>query len=141
LEVPLIKTSSWFVVPPPGHTRIGISRSAPRRQSGYRRYRALEPGAWFRSCTPQEFTQRYFDEVLGRLGPAQVVIDLDEIAGGDIALLLCWEPPPPNGEWCHRALVSAWLHDQLGIEVLELGHEQSGCGWQHPKLHPALKRG
>jgi hypothetical protein len=30
--------------------------------------------------------------------------------------------------------VSAWLSDTLGLEVVEVGHEQLGCGWRHPKL-------
>ena len=39
---------------------------------------------------------------------------------------------------CHRGLVSAWLHDLLGLEVPELFHEEKGFGWQHPKLPPEL---
>jgi hypothetical protein len=37
-------------------------------------------------------------------------------------------------DWCHRGQVAGWLHDQLGIEVFEFGHEDAGHGWQHPKL-------
>jgi len=37
-------------------------------------------------------------------------------------------------------LVSAWLYDELGLEVPEFGHEALGFGWQHPKLHPSLMR-
>ena len=42
--------------------------------------------------------------------------------------------------WCHRALVSAWLSDTLGLIVPELGHEDRGHGWSHPKLHPTLAK-
>ena len=50
-------------------------------------------------------------------------------------------PPEPGPKWCHRGLVSAWLHDELGLEVFELGQEQCGCGWSHPKLHKGLAQG
>jgi hypothetical protein len=52
---------------------------------------------------------------------------------GGIPTLLCSEAPAPNEAWCHRALVSAWLFDELGLEAREFGHEALGFGWQHPK--------
>jgi hypothetical protein len=131
----MIKTSSWFVTLPSGHARIGISRGTPRGQRGFRRYTALNPGPWFHSCsTPMEYAVRYYREVLAPLDPEKVVNDLIEIADNDIPVLLCFEAPPPSGAWCHRGLVSGWLHDELGIEVTELGHEAEGFGWAHPKL-------
>jgi hypothetical protein len=39
--------------------------------------------------------------------------------------------------WCHRA-VSAWLFEDLGLEVCEVGHEALDYGWQHPKLDPRM---
>jgi hypothetical protein len=33
-------------------------------------------------------------------------------------------------------LVAGRLHDQLGIEIREVGHEHLGGGWMHPKLPP-----
>jgi len=68
------------------------------------------------------------------------VSDLALMADGGTPTLLCWEAPPSNPAWCHRALVSAWLFDELGLEVPEVGHEALGFGWQHPKLHPSLMR-
>jgi len=53
--------------------------------------------------------------------------------------MVCWEHPPPSPSWCHRALVSAWLFKTIGVAVPEVGHEDAGFGWQHPKLHPTLK--
>ena len=72
--------------------------------------------------------------------PKAVLVALVAMADGGIPTLLCWEAPPPNEAWCHRGLVSAWLFDELGLIVPELGHESAGYGWQHPKLHPTLMR-
>jgi len=132
----IVTTSSWISPLPADHVRIGISRSTPRGLSGYRRYAKLYPGPWFKSCaSPTEYRDRYFAEILGKLDPQQTVAALTEIAAGGIPTLVCWEGPPPAEAWCHRALVSAWLHDELGIEVRELSHP--GHGWSHPKLHPS----
>jgi hypothetical protein len=134
-----IKTSSWFTRLPSDHVRIGISRGVPSKQTGFRRYPLLNPGPWFESCaSPQEYTERYFD-ILNRLDPENVVYELEELAEGGTPTLLCWELPPPAPAWCHRGLVSAWLYDELGLEVVEYGHEQAGFGWQHPKLLPAMR--
>jgi hypothetical protein len=137
----MIKTSSWFTKLPSGHVRIGISRGVPSRQTDFQRYPALTPGSWFKSCaSPQEFAQRYFD-ILSKLQPETVVDELMELAEGGIPTLLCWEAAPPNQDWCHRGLVSAWLSDTLGLEVREFGWEGMGHGWRHPKLHPELTQG
>jgi hypothetical protein len=79
-----------------------------------------------------------FAEVLSRLDQKAVVSALEAAADGGISTLLCFEAPPPDPAWCHRALVSAWLFDELGLAVPEFGHEALGYGWQHPKLHPSL---
>lgn len=134
-----IVTSSWFEPRDARLAIIGISRGVPRRQpSGYRRYSKLYPGPWFKSVDAQEFCDRYFAEVLGKLDPARVVEDLRAMARGRTAVLVCYEPPPPDKQWCHRALVSAWLMQTLGLAVPELGHEEKGYGWCHPKLDPLL---
>jgi hypothetical protein len=36
--------------------------------------------------------------------------------------------------------VAAWLKDELGLDVFELGFEQEGCGHRHPKLPRSLRR-
>jgi hypothetical protein len=127
---------------PPGFARIGISRGLPRGlPGGYRRYPRLAPGAWFKSePDPRVWARRYFDEILAKLDPARVVRELMEMVPGQVPVLLCFEPPPPDPRFCHRALVSAWLHDTLGLQVFELGHEELGCGWSHPKLAVELCR-
>ena len=137
----LIYTSSWAAILPDSFQRIGISRGTPRRRpGGYRLYRALQPGAWWRDCASnEEFRQRYF-EILNRLCPQRVVVDLIRIAAGKTPVLLCWEPPAHPFKWCHRGLASAWLADELGLEVREYGHENEGCGWAHPGLPPEFRR-
>jgi hypothetical protein len=105
-------------------------------------YRPLQPGSWFRDLSPNEFTARYQADVLGPLNAAIVVDELMALAGPRrIPALLCFEPPDPRSPWCHRGLVSAWLHDELGLEVFELGQEHCGCGWRHPKIHLGLAQG
>jgi Protein of unknown function, DUF488 len=136
LTYPVPVTASWSARLPEGYARIGISRGPPRGQpAGYRMYRPLAPGPWFNSVPPEEFCRLYLAQ-LQRLEPEQVLKDLAELAGGKIPTLLCFEPPPPNTAWCHRGLVAGRLHDQLGIEIREVGHEHLGGGWMHPKLPP-----
>jgi hypothetical protein len=136
-----MKTSSWFSKLPPGHVGIGISRGVPLGYEHLPTYRKLAPGPWFKSCaSPAEYAERYFAEILGKLDPHHVLADLQELADGAEPVLVCFEHPPPSPSWCHRALVSALLSDTLGMVVPELGHEDRGHGWSHPKLHPTLRR-
>ena len=72
-------------------------------------------------------------EVLGRLDAHQVVDELLNMAGGRIPALLCFEHTH-GPAWCHRAIVSAWFHQALGLEAPELGREVDGFGLDHPKL-------
>ena len=135
-----IKTSRWFATMPPEHLKIGISRGVPRGMAaGYRIYKTLAPGAWFNSVSADEYRRLYFDEVLGRLDVGRVRDDIAGMADTRTAVLVCYEDPKKFGDWCHRGYVSAWLHDKLGLEVPELGHEAKGFGWHHPML-PATHR-
>lgn len=134
MEKATIYTSSWFTKLPPAHARISIARSAPRGQSGFQIYRQLAPGKWFNSVSPMEYRRRYYDEILGRLNPDQVVSELVAMSEGRIPTLLCWEKPEPGPDWCHRGWVSSWLYESLGLEVFEWGQERHGCGPGHPKI-------
>jgi hypothetical protein len=138
---PRLFTSSWqSSIDEARFCRIGISRGTPRGQKGFRRYPRLNPGPWFRSIDDERaWAKRYCDEVLEPLDAARTVEQLFTLAAGRIPVLLCWEPPEP-GEHCHRGLVAAWLKDELGLDVFELGFEQEGCGHRHPKLPRSLRR-
>ena len=133
---PKIVTSCWFTRLPGDHIKFGISRGTPRGMAaGYRKYPKLNPGKWFNSVSPTQYKQLYYDEVLNRLDPQRVVNELVQFADGKVPVLVCYEKPDDN-QWCHRGLVSVWLKETIDLEVLELGLEDCGCGYSHPKLHP-----
>lgn len=136
----LIYTSNWGTALSDNFKRIGISRGAPRRgPGGYRIYKPLQPGEWWKSCASnEEFRQRYM-EILGKLDPQKVVDDLVRLADGKTPVLLCWELTHSD-DWCHRGLAAARLHDELGLEVKEYNRQNEGCGWCHPKLAPEFRR-
>lgn len=137
---PIIKTSCWFTKLPAGYRRIGISRGVPRGQKGFQRYNKLNPGPWFNSVDANRYKVLYYAEVLNALDPQRVVDELVAISDGEVPVLLCWENAKlPIKEWCHRGIVSAWLHDNLGLEVFEYGLESHGCGWEHPLLDASLR--
>jgi hypothetical protein len=133
-------TSCWFSQLPDGYCRIGISRGVPRCRKGYRRYNKLCPGPWFRSVDADTYKRLYSAEVLDILDPQKVVDELVAISDGDVPVLLCFETTElPITQGCHRALVSAWLHEKLGLEVYEYGLESHGFAWEHPMLHPSFR--
>jgi hypothetical protein len=98
-------TASWYTELPDGYCRIGISRGTPRGQRSFK---------------------------LGQLDPTATLAELSALASGLKPALLCFERAPPDPSWCHRALVSAWFYDTIGISVFEFGHESDGAGWTHP---------
>ena|ERR1039457_7100166 len=114
-----MKTASFFTYTGPG--RISIARYPPRgTPSGFRVYKALAPGEWFKSVDRQRYEKLYAAQ-LSLLDPAEVHADLVELAGGHEPVLVCWERPPfTESNWCHRRMVAKWLKDSLGIDVPEL---------------------
>lgn len=114
-----MKTSSFFLATGPG--RISIARFAPRGiEPGYRTFRALAPGAWFKTVSRERYRELYFGEILGKLDPRVTFDTLVKLAGGAEPTLLCWERPPFTGaNWCHRRLVAEWFRETLGVELLE----------------------
>lgn len=122
LGMPQIFTASWRADLPASVVRVGISRSAPRSIRGYHRFRALEPGPWFRSASPARYLEHY-REILDRLDPAAIYDRL--LASGDRPAMLCWERAcevQSGKTFCHRHLVAQWLEDRLGISVCEFDH-------------------
>jgi len=135
-----IKTSWWFGRLPEGHLKIGVSRGTPRgTPAGYRMYRPLQPGPWFNSVSVEVYKQRYFGH-LKTLNPTVVVNELAAMAQDRTPVLVCYENPYKDHDWCHRGMISAWLHDTIALEVRELGREKDGYGWTHPKLPPQYRR-
>jgi hypothetical protein len=126
-----VLTSSFRTYTGPG--RISIARSARRVASGFKVYRALAPGPWFRSVSAEEYLTRYA-ALLTWLDPQDTWDRLHELAGAAEPVLLCWEAPPfthtfaiPTADavagpsnWCHRRLVAAWFKHELGHDVPEL---------------------
>jgi hypothetical protein len=121
-----IKTASWFTKLPDDHQQIGISRGVPRgMKAGYRRYPALNPGAWFNKVSAGEYLARYNAEILAPLDPKKVADDLMKLGAGKVPVLLCFEDPrgcSAGSCWCHRHIVAQWLENYLGITVPEVDH-------------------
>jgi hypothetical protein len=132
-----MKTGSWYGTLPGDHIRIGISRGVPRRMAaGYRLFKRLAPGPWFNSTSPMEYDQLY-QEILGKLNAGDVVRQIEALANGCVPVLSCYERPN-TGAWCHRALVSRWLRQQLGLVVPELGFEARPADAAHPLMPSEL---
>lgn len=135
-----IWTSCWFSALPADVLKIGVSRGTPRNYpAGFRKMMELAPGSWFKTASIPEYKQLYF-EGLRQLDPRRTVDRMAELSGGCDVALLCYERPDDE-DFCHRAYISAWLHDTLGIEVFEQGLEHEGCGWKHPKMPAQYRQG
>lgn len=133
-----IYTSGWFHPLPSTIQKIGVSRGTPRGYAaGYRKMSELAPGSWFNSASDRDYKQLYF-EILAKLNPRQIVAKIEDLSGGKDCALLCYESPTDN-QYCHRAYISVWLKEQLGLDVFEYSLESEGCAWRHPKL-PAQYR-
>ncbi len=130
----MIKTSSWFTPLPADHQPVGISRGTPRGQAaGYRLYKKLAPGTWFKTTDVEEYYRRYRSEILAPLDPRHVVAELARIGNGRVPVLLCYERAHVEGHWCHRAMVAEWLMSALGEPVPEFGYETLA-----QELHPLM---
>ena len=115
-----MKTSSFFHFNGPG--RVSIARSAPRKISGYKAFRLLAPGPWFKINDQAQYRDLYFQEILKPLDPQEVHDRLHQLAGeGNEPVLLCWEALTTPEDWCHRRMAAEWFEDKLGIEVAEIG--------------------
>ena len=83
---------------------------------GGRYVRKLAPKYWIwaeyqKDHNTNLYIARYMDEVLDKLDPEALVVDL-----GEDAIVCCLEPP---GRFCHRGLVANWLYLRLGLVVSE----------------------
>ena len=121
---------------------IGIAGRSPDRWNGFE-YKKLAPSwsiwnDWHLNMINSEqakdreaakksactvYTNRFKEEILGKLDPMKVVLDIFQLANGKIPVLLCYEKP---GDFCHRHLVADWLNTNnellerfIGFGVLE----------------------
>ena len=115
-----MKTASFFEYDGPG--RVSIARFAPRPiPAGYRVYRALAPGPWFKSVSEDEYRRRY-DAQLAALDPREVFDALTALGGDTEPTLLCWERKADleaGQAFCHRRIVATWLEKALGVTIDE----------------------
>ncbi|CAG0995748.1 hypothetical protein BURK1_02525 [Burkholderiales bacterium] len=115
-----MKTACFFEYTGPG--RISIARFPPRgTPAGFRAYRTLAPGAWFRSVPEDEYRRRYAGQ-LDALDPKQTFAALTDLAGDAEPVLLCWERKADleaGRVFCHRRIVADWFRETLGIRVDE----------------------
>ena len=115
-----MKTACFFEYTGPG--RISIARFPPRgTPAGYRVYRALAPGPWFKSVPEAEYRKRYAKQ-LAALDPRATYDALVALAGDGEPVLLCWERKADleaGRVFCHRRIVAEWLGTTLGVNVPE----------------------
>ena len=71
---------------------------------------------------------------LAALDARQTCAKLEDLSKGRDIALLCYEKPHIDEDWCHRGLIAAWLHSEIGIKVHEWGLEATGYGRAHPKI-------
>jgi hypothetical protein len=90
---------------------VAISQGIPKWHTGAR-YKPLAP-FWeiIHIKDPVLYKKRYYEEVLSKLDPKQVSLDLDG------CILLCHEK---DRTFCHRRVVAEWLEAKLGIKVPEI---------------------
>jgi hypothetical protein len=87
-------------------------------------YRALAPTRPMLDVPLARYEPAYL-QILARLDPHQVWVDLHELAGGAEPVMMCFEAPPfDEVNFCHRRMVAQWFERELGFVVDELGAEQ-----------------
>ena len=72
---------------------------------------------YIQSGDEENYSKDYYQFVLDRLNPEQVIKELNNLSGGKDVVLLCYEKPY---KFCHRHLVAKWFKTELNIEVEEL---------------------
>jgi hypothetical protein len=115
-----MQTASFFEYT--GAGRISIARWPPRgTPAGFRVYRVLAPGPWFKSVDEAEYRRRYSAQLAG-LDAAAAWCELHALAAGAEPVLLCWERKADleaGRTYCHRRIVAQWFERVLGQRVVE----------------------
>lgn len=93
---------------PPSHIKCAhLTQVAPTYSILYDKYR-----------TDERYTHRYFQEVLGKLDPHEILRMITTIGQGSDVALCCYEKP---GDFCHRHLLAQWLMENTGVVIEEFG--------------------
>lgn len=66
------------------------------------------------------YIKRYYQEVLSRLSPRQVIADLKRLSQNQDIVLVCFEK---SQDFCHRHLAMSWLAPYLPEAGIENGFE------------------
>lgn len=113
--------TSYFAKSANNPNSVSIAGRAPNWYNG-KQYKVLAPKwSFFKRYKDKNdemyknhdfYIEHYYKEVLNKLNPQQVFMEL-----GENAVILCWEA---SGKFCHRHLVSQWLMNNLGIQITEL---------------------
>lgn len=102
---------------------ISISGKAPSWWTGLE-YKKLAPkysffSVWKETQDNEYYTQRFYEEVLAKLSPTQVINDfITMLPQGTSVALVCYEAP---SKFCHRHLVADWLNAN-GINTKEVDY-------------------
>jgi hypothetical protein len=102
--------------------KVQISLGAPKFPLPYNLHQVLElaPAGWMLQLEEPKFAIAYARK-LDRLGVRRIQTALEEVANDAGAVLLCYENLTKPGVWCHRRNLAAWLEQQTGHPVAELG--------------------
>jgi hypothetical protein len=107
---------------------VRISRGEPKFWPAAARFPALDelmPDSWMLGCQDAGKVERGYRGKLGRIGLERIAGRLDAIAAecdGLPLALCCFEA---SREDCHRSWAAAWLYEQTGLAVPEIGSMRS----------------
>jgi hypothetical protein len=116
---------------------VRTSKGVPKFWPAAERFPAVDelmPDGWMLGCNDPGKAERGYSGKLHRIGIGPIVARLDAIAdeSGMPLALCCFEADPAD---CHRSWAAAWLHEQTGRIVPEIG---SG---HHPAKTPTTPSG
>lgn len=97
---------------------IAICRYIPKYYNGLVYQKVAPSEDILNTCRGShiEYKQRFYNEILFKLDPIEVIKDIVELSGNKDCALLCYEIP---SEFCHRHIVKEWLSKSLNINNIE----------------------
>jgi hypothetical protein len=106
---------------------VRTSRGVPKFWPAAERFPAVDelmPDGWMLGCDDAGKVERGYRGKLDRIGLERIAARLDAIAAEcDVPLALCCFEA--SREDCHRAWAAAWLREQTGLTVPEIGSMRS----------------